>query len=193
MSLDDLFADFIVRIRAGDDAAAAELVRLYEPIVRREIRLHMTDQRMARLFDSMDICQSIWSSFFVRVVAGQFNLESPSQLTRLLMAMARNKLAFQARRNRYQKRNVGRLDTTGVSIETLSRNQPSPSEQLSAQELLEKMQNILTAEERQISDLRRAGLAWDDVATRLGGTAQARRMQLDRAADRVTRQLGLDE
>ena len=193
MSLDELFSDFITRIRAGDHAAAEELVRTYEPVVRREIRLNMTDRRMARMFDSVDICQSIWSSFFVRVAAGQFDLESPGQLTNLLMAMAKNKLAHQSRRNRYQKRDVGRIDTTGAPIETVSDNQPSPSDCVSANELFSKMQTSLTDEEREISELRRAGLAWEEVATKLGGTAQARRMQLDRAADRITRQLGLEE
>jgi RNA polymerase sigma factor (sigma-70 family) len=193
MSLDELFSNLITRIRAGDHTAAEELVHTYEPIVRREIRLNMTDRRMARHFDSVDICQSIWSSFFVRVAAGQFDLASPVQLTNLLVAMARNKLAHQSRRNRYQKRDVGRIDTNGTPIETISDQQPSPSDCVSAAELFHRMQSSLSEEERQISELRWAGLHWEEVATKLGGTAQARRMQLDRAADRVTRQLGLEE
>ena len=40
-------------------------------------------------------------------------------------------------------------------------------------------------------DLRGEGLGWADVAARLGGTAQARRMQLARAVDRLARELGL--
>ncbi len=193
MSQDDRFADFIRRIRAGDHTAAEELVRLYEPVVRRVIRHNMSDPRMTRMFDSVDICQSIWTSFFVRVSAGQFDLESPGQLTNLLMAMAKNKLAFQSRRNRFQKRDVRRIDPTGAPLETISDQQPTPSECVSAKELFSKMQSSLTDEERQISELRRAGLAWEAIATTLGGTAQARRMQLDRAADRVTRQLGLGD
>jgi DNA-directed RNA polymerase specialized sigma subunit len=193
MSLDDVFTDFITRIRAGDHTAAEELVRTYEPVVRREIRLNMTDRRMARMFDSVDICQSIWSSFFVRVAAGQFDLENPGQLSRLLLAMAKNKLAWQSRHNRFQKRDVGRIDAANSPIETVSDQHPSPSDCVSARELFSKMQSSLSDEERKISELRRAGLAWEEVAMTLGGTAQARRMQLDRAADRVTRQLGLED
>jgi RNA polymerase sigma factor (sigma-70 family) len=193
MSLEELFTNLIVRIRAGDHTAAEELVRKFEPVVRREIRLNMTDRRMARMFDSVDICQSIWSSFFVRAAAGQFDIESPAHLTNLLMTMARNKLAYQSRRNRYQKRDVGRIDTTGTPIDMVSDKQPSPSDCISAKELFSKMQSSLTEEERKISDLRRTGLAWEEVATVLGGTAQARRMQLQRAADRVALQLGLEE
>ena len=193
MNLDELFADFIARIRSGDQSAAEELVRTYEPVVRRAIRLSMTDRRMDRLFDSVDISQSIWSSFFVRVAAGQFDLENPSQLTNLLMGMAKKKLAFQSRRNRYQKRDVARTDDAGASIESVSDKHSSPSDCVSAKELLAKLQSSLTGEERQISELRQTGLAWEEIATTIGGTAQARRMQLDRAADRVIGQLGLDE
>ncbi len=193
MNLEGLFTDLIARIRAGDQAAAEELVRKFEPVVRREIRLNMTDRRLARMFDSVDICQSIWSSFFVRVAAGQFDIDSPVQLTNLLMAMARNKLAHQSRRNRYQKRDVGRVDANSESIGTVSDSQPSPSDCISAKELLAKMQSSLTDEEQRISELRRTGMAWEEVATTLGGTAQARRMQLHRAADRITRQLGLED
>jgi len=37
------FADFLDRIRAGDEQAAAELVRQYEPVIRREVRLRLHD------------------------------------------------------------------------------------------------------------------------------------------------------
>jgi len=42
------FADFIDRVRAGDEQAAAELVRRYEPLIRREVRLHLEGRRPAR-------------------------------------------------------------------------------------------------------------------------------------------------
>ena len=51
----------------------------------------------------------------------------------------------------------------------------------------------LNEEERQIADLRSQGLDWAGVAAQLGGTPQARRMQLARAVDRVARELGLDD
>ncbi len=57
------FDDLVRRIRSGDEQAAEEIVRLYEPLVRRELRIRMTDRRLSKLFDSVDICQSIWSSF----------------------------------------------------------------------------------------------------------------------------------
>jgi RNA polymerase sigma-70 factor (ECF subfamily) len=59
------FDDFMRRVRSGDEQAAAELVRQFEPLIRREVRYQLRDRRLYRLFDSMDICQSVLASFFV--------------------------------------------------------------------------------------------------------------------------------
>src|ERR1700736_4210985 len=98
MPPDDSFADFMHRVRAGDQQAAAELVRRYESEIRREVRLRLSDPRLNRALDSMDLCQSVLGSFFVRVALGQYDLDNPRQLLKLLMGMARNKLAFQVRK-----------------------------------------------------------------------------------------------
>ena len=91
------FDNFIRRIRAGDEQAAEELVRKYEPLIRREVRMHLEDRRLGQLFDSMDICQSVLASFFVRTAAGQYDLTKSDQLLKLLVTMVRNKLASAAR------------------------------------------------------------------------------------------------
>jgi RNA polymerase sigma-70 factor (ECF subfamily) len=59
--------------------------------------------------------------------------------------------------------------------------------------LLAQVRDRLDDGERELADLRASGLAWADIAERLGGSPQARRMQLARAVDRVARALRLDE
>ena len=83
MPEDASFASLIGRVRAGDAAAAAELVRLYEPTIRVIVRRRLTDTAARRLLDSTDICQSVLANFFVRAAAGQFELDTPDQLLRL--------------------------------------------------------------------------------------------------------------
>ena len=73
------FSEFIRRIRAGDDQAARELVERYEPVIRRQVRVRLSDPRLSSLFDSADVCQSVMASFFVRAAAGQFDLEQPDE------------------------------------------------------------------------------------------------------------------
>jgi RNA polymerase sigma-70 factor (ECF subfamily) len=194
MTGEQAFTDFIRRIRAGDEQAAVEMVRRYEPLIRREVRPHLEDRRLCRLFDSMDVCQSVLKSFFVRTAAGQYDLDTPEQLQRLLVTMARNKLASAARSEHRLKRDNRRDAVSGAEqLESVADDTPSPSEVVAARELLERVRQGLSAEELQLSELRNQGVAWADIAAQLGGTAQARRMQLARAVERVAHDLGLDD
>jgi RNA polymerase sigma factor (sigma-70 family) len=194
MSHSSPFAEFVARMRAGDEQAAVELVRQYEPLIRREVRLQLEDRRLCRLFDSMDICQSVLASFFVRTAAGQYDLDRPDQLVKLLVKMARNKVVSAARRQRRLRRDNRRADARGdEKLASAVDDSPSPSELMEGQELLSQFRRRLNAEERTLVELRGEGMAWADIASRLGGTAQARRMQLARAIERVTRELGIDE
>ena len=93
------FTALIQKWRAGDQSAAIELVRRYEPAIRRVVRLQLRDPRLRRILDSMDVCQSVLASFFLRAATGQYDLNQPAQLLRLLAVMARNKVASQARRS----------------------------------------------------------------------------------------------
>jgi len=188
------FADFLRRIRTGDEQAAIELVRRYEPLIRREVRLGISDRRINRAFDSVDVCQSVLASFFVRAAAGQYDLESSEQLVQLLMTMARNKLASLARREHRLKRDARRVTATQPEVlEELVENEDSPSQIVLKRELVDRMRAALSDDERQIADLRGDGLAWEEVAQRLGGNAQARRVQLTRGIERAARELGLEE
>ena len=193
MSEDSPFTEFIRRIRAGDGQAAAELVSRYEPHIRREVRLHLEDKRLARRFDSLDVCQSVLASFFVRVAAGQYDLERPEQLVRLLVTMVRNKLASAARRENRQCRDSRRTEGGPGKLSSIADDSPEPVDVVASKELLQRFRRELSEEERQLVDLRGEGLAWAEIAARLGGSAQSRRMQLSRATERTARALGLEE
>ena len=185
------FTDFMRRIRAGDEQAATELVRQYEPFIRREVRINL-ESHLGQLFDSMDICQSVLLSFFVRTAAGQYDLEDPQQLLKLLVTMARNKLASAARRAHQQRRDQRRTASAEGALADLADQHLAPDEQMAAGEMLERLRQAMTAEERQLADLRGQNLAWEDIAQQLGGTAQARRMQLARAIDRIASEFNVD-
>jgi RNA polymerase sigma-70 factor (ECF subfamily) len=190
MSDDVDFAEFIRRIRAGDAEAAVELVRRYEPVVRLEVRVRLADPRLRRAFDSVDVCQSVLANFFVRAAAGDYELEKPHDLVRLLVGMARRKLAFQVRRERAQCRDHRRVTAAVDAVAALDAG-PSPSQEVAARELLAAFCQRLSEEERELARRRSEGQGWSEIATALGGTAQARRKQLERAVERVSRQLGL--
>lgn len=187
-----LSADLLTRLRAGDPAAAAELVRKYEPVIRSRVRvwLRMQDARLRRVFDSMDVCQSVMASFFVRAAAGQYDLDRPEQLVGLLAQMARHKLAHQVSRLTARRRDIRRTD--GGREADPPAPEPEPFEVCAGRELLEEVRRRLSDDERRIADRRADGHDWAAIAAELGGTPDALRMKLARALDRVTDQLGLD-
>jgi RNA polymerase sigma factor (sigma-70 family) len=184
------FADFLRRIRDGDERAAEELVRRFEPMIRREVRMRLGDKRLRRAFDSVDVSQSVLANFLSRAATGRYEVEGPEQLVRLLMTMTRHRLVSRARRERRLVRDVRRLAAEPGILESVVDSKPSPSEIVSRQEQWELLKGSLSDEERQIVDLRLEGHSWDDIATRLGGTGPARRMQLSRRLDRLQRQMG---
>jgi RNA polymerase sigma factor (sigma-70 family) len=190
MSDDTVFAGFVRRIRAGDERAARELVERYEPVIRREVKMRLRDPRLYRRLDWVDICQSVLASFFMRAAAGQYDLEQPEQLLRLLVVMTRHKLSKQERRHRAEKRDY-RLaeDRDPADLEGRPGAEPTPSRLVAGRELLETFRARLSEEERMLADLRGQGYEWAEIAARVGGTPQARRMQLARAVRRVERQL----
>ena len=187
------FADLIHRVRSGDADASTELVRRYEPAIRLAVRARLTDSNLRRLFDSQDICQSVLASFFLRAAAGQYEIEQPGQLIRLLEAMARNKFLKQyekqqAARRDYRRAKPGLLNESEVALD-----EPGPSTQVANAELIREARRRLSEEELRLVDLRAEGRSWDEIAAATGEQANAVRMRLSRALDRVSQELGLEE
>jgi DNA-directed RNA polymerase specialized sigma24 family protein len=189
----DSFAELIRRVRAGAGDAADELWRHYEPMLRREVRLRLRDPRLRQRFDENDVCQSVMASFFVRLSAGEFDFDGPEQLQGLLVKMGRNKLASQTRRQQAEKRDCRRGEALPNDSGLAVGAHASPSQVVGWRELLERARAGLTDEERQVSELRAQGQSWVDIASMLGGTADGRRMQLNRALGRLCQELGLKE
>ena len=129
-------------------------------------------------------------SFFIRATTGQFELDSQEKLLALLRAMARNKVAHEARKQKAMRRDLRR--DVSLGRRELLATDPSPSRLAIGRELLQAFRSRLSAEERQLAELRSAGREWAEIAAELGGTPQARRKQLERAVKRVAQELGLD-
>ncbi len=186
------FLDLVRKVRTGDEAASAELVRRYEPAIRIAVRGRLTDPRLRRLFDSMDICQSVFAIFFVRATAGEFELDQPERLIQLLARMARNRVTDHALRQRAARRDYRRTERTADDERKFVDPGPSPSDEISRKELIEAFQSRLSTEERYLADQRARGRPWGEIAAEVGGKPDARRVQLERAVNRVTRELRLE-
>jgi RNA polymerase sigma-70 factor (ECF subfamily) len=193
MGVDASFVELIQRVRAGDAEAAAEVVRRYEPEIRRAVRVRLTDPGLRRVLDSMDICQSVLGNFFVRAAHGQFDLHEPEQLLKLLVVMARNKLRDQVAYHQAARRDQRRLDAAAAPLEDVRAPGASVSAEVEARDLFDAVRRALSPEERRLADLRAAGHDWARIGTVLGEKPDTLRKRLGVGLDRVARQLGLDE
>jgi RNA polymerase sigma factor (sigma-70 family) len=187
------FEELIRRVRAWDQEAAAELVRRYEPAIRRAVRFRLADARLGSLLDSMDVCQSVLGSFFVRAASGQYSLETPEQVLGLLTAMARNKLASQVRKQRSQRRDNRRVSPIAEGGSRLIAPGDSPSVAIVVLDLQQEIRRRLAPDEWQLLELRNRGHDWAEIAAQVGGLAESLRKKLSRAIDRVVGELGLDD
>ena len=193
MAEDQSFRDLIRRVRAGDARAAEEVVRCYEPTIRMVVRRRLTDPALRRVLDSMDVCQSVLASFFVRAASGQYELETPQQLLKLLAVMARNKVKNHALHQRAARRDYQRLQKGSLKDMDCVDPGASPSQVVANRELLDEFRRRLSDEERRLADQRAQGRPWTEIAAEMGGSPDGLRMRLHRAIERVTQELGLEE
>jgi RNA polymerase sigma factor (sigma-70 family) len=184
MESDDEFRHLLDRVRARDEEAVTELIRRYEPAVRRMVRawLRPWEARLRKVFDSADICQSVLAWFFLKGAPERYDLSRPDDLRKLLLVMVRNRVFYQVRQHRQDQRSVS-------LPEGAAGREAAPDEALARRELLEAISRSLTAEEADIAQRRLQGMSWGEIAAELGGSADGRRKQWARAAERLARDL----
>lgn len=193
MQADEEFQQLMRRVRAGDGDAATELVRQYEPEIRRVVRVRLRNPGMHRVLDTMDICQSVLANFFARAALGQFELEDPAQLLKLLVTMARNKLRDQVRRHHARRRDQRRVAGDGMeALEAVGDGGTTPSQIVAGKEMIQAIQRLLSKEERFLAEQRALGREWADIAAELGAKPDALRIKLARAIDRVAPAIGIE-
>ena len=187
------FQELIRCVRTGDQGAATELVRRFEPEIHKSIRVFWINFRLQRIMDMSDISQSVLATFFRRAAAGDFQVDDAEQLLRLLSTMARNEVRDEARKHQAQRRDGRRLEVRAAEqcLDVLEAAEPAPSKIVAGHELLEEFYRRLTAEERMLAQERTEGKSWAAIAAEQGGSPDAVRKKLARGCSRVARQLGM--
>ncbi|MGL1608738.1 hypothetical protein ACSTHC_00255, partial [Vibrio parahaemolyticus] len=90
---------------------------------------------MRRVYDSVDVSQSVLGSFFLRVSLGEYDLQSPEDLLKLLVTMARNKVADETRKAQAACRDLRRNESGNVEWHAIADNQSTPSTEVAYAEL----------------------------------------------------------
>ena len=171
VSFDDLLAD----LRAGDPSAAARVVDRY---ARRLVALARKnlDRRILGKEDPEDVLQSVFKSFFQRVSAGQFRLDSREDLWALLVSLTLHKCGHRVEYFRAARRDVQReaappppAESSGGDWQALAR-EPTPVEAAMLAETVERLLCGLEPHQRQIVQLSLEGEAPARIAAAVGVT-----------------------
>jgi len=167
---DDL-PGFLARIRAGDEAAARDLLARYEPEVRLVVRRQLPKLLRSR-FDSLDFLQSVWGSFFRRVRTGPADFEDARHLVAFLARAAKNKVIDEYRRAASQKQDKRREESLagpeGGRAGDLADGGASPGALAEAHEAFSRLRDLLPEGRHAILELKARGLSSREVGQRLG-------------------------
>jgi RNA polymerase sigma-70 factor (ECF subfamily) len=182
------------RLRAGDQAAAAEVFRRY---TRRLVALaaNQFDSWLRLKVDVEGVVQSAFKSFFVRQGEGQFEgLADWDNLWGLLTVITIRKCY---RRHEYlhaecrdPTREVARLNQAGdeeTGLEAIDR-EPTPLEAAILAETVERLLSSLAPPERAIVELSLQGYSTTEIADRLKRSQRTVRRVRDRIKHRLERE-----
>lgn len=187
------FVEMLAGVRAGDQRAAAELVRHYEPEILRAAQGPLRRLGLHNRVEPRDIAQAVLARFFAQVGTGRFDLQEPRDLVKLLVTMTRNQALDEAKRDRANRRDQRRVDeeASASCLDIFPDRAGTPSKIVGGQEIVDVMLQRLSVEERYFVEQRSLGREWADLAAERGVSSEALRKRIERAIDRVSRQVGL--
>lgn len=187
------FLSHLNRLRANDSEAIDQFVAMYEPYIRRSIRIRINRSSLQPVADSVDICNSVMGSFLLRLACGEYELATELDLRRLLLAIANNKFLMLQRREFAAKRDRSITRSLTDLQELPNREQSAPSFRLEQRELLSEVSRRLDSEELELFQLRSRGISWSAISQQTSESVVVLRKRLSRGIQRVSRELGLDD
>jgi len=174
---------FLEQLRAGDESAARELFNRHVDRLVALAGRHISE-RLAGRVDPEDVVQSVFRTFFNRARQGQFHVEGPDDLCKLLARITVHKTLRQISYHRRAKRNQAQEACQGAEMESILRelaaHDPSPDEIASFLDQLEHFLAQLSKEDRDILGLRMEGYTSGEIARKVGVSGRTVRRLLER-------------
>jgi RNA polymerase sigma factor (sigma-70 family) len=181
---DSTSRELIERWRGGDERAADELYRRYGEQLLRLVGNHLSARHGAQ-FDAEDVLQTTFRTLFRRTKRGEFQFDQDSDVYKLLVTIALNKLRRRVRALDTQKRNIRSEVPVNESMAVGFANGPTLQEAAEFAELLENITSFLTEDQRTLLRLRLEGYDQNEIAEKLGVTDRTVRRQWERIRQTV--------
>jgi RNA polymerase sigma-70 factor (ECF subfamily) len=193
MSEDAAFGEVMDRLRAGDQAAAAEVFRRFANRLIGLARTHL-DHRIRQKVDPEDVMQSALKSFFVRHADGQFDLSGWDSLWSMLVIITLRKCGHKAEYFRTAMRDISREQAppagSGDSASSWHAiaHDPTPVQAVLLAEAVEQvLQSLGDDRERQIVELSLQGFTPVETSAHVGRSERTVQRVLDRVRRRLQR------
>lgn len=186
--------ELLAKVAEGDEQAATALIDRYAVRLIRLARSRLST-RLASRIDPEDVVQSACRSFFMRARDGEFELDQPGDLWRLLARITVRKTCRNTRRHGAGKRNATLevpLDFNGEARPILS-HEPTPEQAAILTEELERLLAPLKPHERRIFQLRLDGEDVDEIAIKVERSPRTVRRTLASLGEELQWRLQGDE
>jgi RNA polymerase sigma-70 factor (ECF subfamily) len=161
---EDRIEELLEKLCSGDDAAAEQVFRLYEPYLRTVVRRQLTPALRAR-FDSIDVVQSVWADILSGFREAGWRFLNAQQLRAFLVQATRNRFIDRVRELRPALEREQRLMD---HIKHLASAEPRPSEETRASELWQQILDRCPPAHREILHLKREGKSLAQISEAVG-------------------------
>ena len=160
------------RFRAGEERAATELFERFAKRLGSLVQSRLSS-KLARRLDAEDVVLSAYRSFFVRARDGQFAVDEPGDLWRLLAQITLNKLYRSAARHNAGRRSLDReqdevIDWANRAADAAT----SPELEVIVADQLEHLMSQLPEATCRVLELRLHGHDADEIASLVGRRAR---------------------
>src|SRR5271155_1377784 len=149
----DALDQLLDKLGCGDDAAAEEVFRAYEPYLRTVVR-RMLPPNMRPKFDSVDVVQSVWADVLRRFREGGYRFNNAAQLRAFLVKATRNRFIDRSRQNRAAVQRQQSLDATHGD-DLLPDDADQPSDLAQANDLWGQMMALCPPAHHHLLELKR--------------------------------------
>jgi RNA polymerase sigma-70 factor (ECF subfamily) len=190
MSTDESFEALMQRLRAGEEAAAAQLFQRFAGRLIALARSRL-DKQVRQKLDPEDVLQSVFKSFFSRQRQGDWDLANWDSLWSVLAQMTIRKCGRRAVYYHGQRRDVRRETAprsdeqdSGFFREALDR-EPTPEEAAMLADSIEQLLRELEGYHRDIVQLSLQGCSIAQIAAETGVTERSVQRVLKRVRERI--------
>src|SRR5512135_1687144 len=171
---DEDLAGLLARVKSGDEEAARDLLHRFEDDVRMMVRVRLP-RALRPQFDSMDFVQAVWQSVLTGSNEDLDRFANVQHFRGYLSGVARNKvLEEHRRRTQTRKYDLRREEPLYIRrgdrdvLRELPTPDPTPSQDVQAQDRLRQMIAGRSPQSAEIVDLRRRGMTFEEIAERTG-------------------------